>query len=394
MSNIVLNRGNVDVTDLEIEQAGTNACEIMTELPLLDSTKDYVMGVTSCVVPLTEEPMISYDITAAQLFTVRIRKHGAAPNTAADQLDFIGHAAASAGQESCNLVPGYKIFSITDLVTFLANWTATFSNAVADMGLSQDGAGNTVNCNVTIARNHASIDRRAAGNTGRRLLGVSLTPGGTLQLVGSPIFWNNFYIVTNSYCKELLGFSGSELSVSYTNNQVNSLPLNLIAGVPAAIVVQAAPLPATHPDQYFNADYSIFRKTEERMLISMEVDLSIPMNISIVNGLETRTHTIFTAPLQSEIISTVTAGNGIVRDTTNLALTALQGRVHLLKKTNGNVQWYPLTSSYLIQNSRASLYITRRRWSMTNSNWYTERTPFKVAKDGVWNASLKFVSVF
>ena len=389
MSNIVLNRGNVDVTDLEIEQAGSNACEIMTELPLLDSTKDYVMGVTSCVVPLTEEPMISYDITASQLFTVRIRKHGAVPGQAATQITLPN------GKQDCVLETGYKIFSVTDLVTFIANWTALFSNAVADRGLAQvpGNANAPINCNVTIAANHASIDRRAAGNTGRRLLGVSLTPGGTLQLVGSPIFWNNFYILTNSYCREILGFEDI-ISVSYTNNQVNSLSQNLIAGVPATILVQAAPLPANHPDQDVNAGYTIFRKTEERMLISMEVDLTVPMNLSIVDGMETRTHTVFTAPLQSDIISTITAGNGIIQDTTNLTLTALQGRVHLLKKTNGNVQWYPLTSSYMIQNSRASLYLTRRRWSMANSNWYTDRKPFKGAKDGVWNASIKFVSVF
>jgi hypothetical protein len=392
MSNIILNRGNVDVTDLEIEQAGNNACEIMTEQPLLDSTKDYVMGVTSCVVPVTEEPMITYDISSRQLFTIRVRKHGAGPNNAASQLAFIGHAVASAGKESCSLEEGYKIFSITDLVTFVANWTAIVSNAISDMGLSLDGAGNTVNCNEAIARNHPTIDRRVGGNTGRRLLGVSLTPGGTLKLVGSPIFWNNFYIITNSYCREILGFQPI-ISVSYNNNQVNSLPQNVIAGVPETILV-ATPLPATHPDQDVNADYTIFRKTEERMLISMEVDLTVPMNLSIVNGLETRTHTVFSAPLQSEIISTVTAGNGIIYDSTNLTMTALQGRVHLLKKTNGNVQWYPLKSSYMIQNSRCSLYITRRRWSMRNDMWYTDRQPVKIAKDGVWNASIKFVSVF
>ena len=393
MSNIVLNRGNVDVTDLEIEQAGSASCEILTEQPLLDSTKDYVMGVTSCVVPLTEEPMITYDITASQLFTVRRRKHGADAGTAADQLTFAGNAA---GFETCTLVPGYKIFSITDLVTFLANWSANFSNAVADAGLSHNGAAGAIDVNVTIAANHASIDRRANNFGGTRLLGISLTPGGTLQLVGSAIFWNNFYIVSNSYCKELLGFSAPELSVSYRNNNVSSLreDLIIIVGGVDRILVQANPLPAAHPAQYINADYSVFRKTEERMLVSMEVALSIPMNISIVNGLETRTHTVFTAPLQSDIISTVTAGNGIIRDTTNLSINALQGRVHLLKKTNGNVQWYPLSSSYAIQNSRCELYITRRRWSMQYAKWFTERLPFKIHSDGVWNASLKFVSVF
>ena len=183
------------------------------------------------------------------------------------------------------------------------------------------------------------------------------------------------------------------ISVSYTNTQVNSLYENLFAGEPIAIVA-SSPLPTTHPNQDVNADYTIFRKSEERLLISMEVDLSVPMNLSIVDGIETRTHTVFNAPLQNEITSTVSAGNGVIENTTRISQAAIQGRIHLLKKTNGNVQWYPLTSSYMIQNSRCSLFITRRRWSMENEKWYTERKPFKLAKDGVWNTSIKFVSVF
>mgnify|MGYP004304676927 CR=1 FL=1 len=130
------------------------------------------------------------------------------------------------------------------------------------------------------------------------------------------------------------------------------------------------------------------------MLISMEVALSIPMNISIVNGKETRTFTVFTAPLQSDITSTITAGNGTIKDTTNLAISAFQGRVHLLKKRDASVQWYPLTSSYAIQNSRCDLYMTRRRFNPIDGKWYTDRQLLRVHDDGVWSASLKFVSVF
>ena len=78
MTSVILNRGNVDVTDVFVEQAGSASCEIVTEQPLLDSTKDYVMGCTSCIVPLTEEPMMTFDLNTALLFKVRLRKHGAA----------------------------------------------------------------------------------------------------------------------------------------------------------------------------------------------------------------------------------------------------------------------------------------------------------------------------
>lgn len=395
MSDVVLNRGTVDVTDVEIEQAGSPSCEIITEQPLLDSTKDYVMGCTSCVVPLASEPMMTFDISTSQLFTVRRRKYNAPIASAQDELNLPVNNEEKA---ICALVAGYKIFSVTDLVTYIANWTATFSNAVADLGLTLDGAGNTVGVNVVIAALDPAIDRRANGNTGTRLLGVALTSGGTLQLVGSAIFWNNFYIVPNAYCREILGFPDIVcLSDAAESESVDHL-FNVVNNV-ATILDQTDPLhptnfPAASPQKSYSADYSIFRKTEERMIISMEVALSIPMNVSIVNGIETRTHTVFTAPLQSEIISTVKSENGIIRDMTNLSIKIFQGRVHLLKKTSGNVQWYPLSSSYQIQNSRCELFMTRRRFSDASGKWYTERNQFKVDADGVWNASLKFVSVF
>jgi len=391
MSQVILNRGNVDVTELQVEQAGSASCEVITEAPLLDSTKDYVMGCTSCVVPLTEEPMITYDVNNALLFTVRRRKHGVAANTAADALALAGDV------QNCQLVPGYKIFSVTDLVTFIANWSTRFSNAVADRGLSADGAGNTINVNEAIAANHASIDRRANNLQGTRLLGVSLTPGGVLQITGSAPFWNNFYIQTTAYCRELLGFSYAALTISWvvaTNTYSNTLASLLAPDGTIAVIPVASRILLANTHNTINADYSIFRKTEERMRISMEVALSVPMNISIVNGVERRTHTIFSAPLQSDIKSTLRSDDGVIEDTTELTLRAFQGRVHLLKKSNGNVQWYPLTSSYAIQNSRVEIYVTRRRFHSATSRWYTDRKPLAVDPDSVWSASLKFVSVF
>ena len=289
----------------------------------------------------------------------------------------------------------HKIYSVTDLVTFLASWSTVLSNSIADKGLSLDGAGDTLEVNVAIAANHASIDRRANNYGGTRLLGVSLTPGGTLQLVGSSIFWNNFFIVTNDYCREILGFSGDVLSCSISpTGQIHFDKSSLLAGEPELILTPTVQMGVDLPAQIVGADYSIFRKTEERMLISVEVALSIPMNISIVNGTETRTHTVATFPLESKVVSTVTAGNGTLHDKTDLSIETHMGRVHLLKKTNGNVQWYPLTSSFAIQNSRVELFMTRRRYSTVTKKWYTDRKPFKIHDDGVWSASLKFVSVF
>ena len=98
--------------------------------------------------------------------------------------------------------------------------------------------------------------------------------------------------------------------------------------------------------------------------------------------------------MQTVITSTLKGSDGTVEEETDLTIRAFQGRVHLLKKSNGNVQWYPLTSSYAIQNSRAEIYMTRRRYHSATEKWYTTREPLKIDPDSVWNASIKFVSVF
>jgi hypothetical protein len=343
------------------------------------------MGCTSCIVPLTEEPMMTFDLNTALLFKVRLRKHGAAAP---------GILPAFA---DCELKAGYKIFSVTDLVTFIASWSAIFSNTIADMGISLTGAGGSVNANTTIPSNDPRIDRRE--NHGVRLLGIALTPGGVFQLVGSDIFWNNFYIQTSPYAREILGLPQAYLSISYTGatQQItNNDDAILLTGNGTVIRTMALldQIPVGSPPLAMNANYSIFRKTEERMLFSMEVALSIPMNLTIVNGIETRTHTIFTAPLETNIRSVISGSNGSISDKTTLEINAWQGRVHLLKKTDGNVQWYPLTSSYAIQNSRCEIFVTRRRYHSASETWSTKRLPLKVHKDSVWNASLKFVSVY
>ena len=177
MSQVVLNRGNVDVTDVQIEQAGSASAEIMTEAPLLDSTKDYVMGVTSLVVPLTEEPMITYDVNNAQLMTVHRRKWGAQMNHAESALNL-------AGLQTLSLDAAFKIFSVTDLVTYLANWSTRLSNAIADAGLTSTNVAGRLQVNEDVAPNHASMDARR--NNGVRLLGFTLTPGCLLYTSPSP----------------------------------------------------------------------------------------------------------------------------------------------------------------------------------------------------------------
>ena len=126
MSNVVTNKRNTDVIDLTVEQVGGSRSEIFLEEPLLDATRDYVCGCVEMCAPLSEEPMITFNTTTAMLFEVRKRTAGQAASTAGDDL-----APQLAGKQIFQLVPGYRMYSPTDFLTFIGNWCATFSDAVS-----------------------------------------------------------------------------------------------------------------------------------------------------------------------------------------------------------------------------------------------------------------------
>ena len=79
MSNVITNKRNTDVIDLTIEQTGTSRSEVFLEEPLLDATRDYTCGCVELCVPLSEEPMITYNVITRQLWEIRRRPAVSSP---------------------------------------------------------------------------------------------------------------------------------------------------------------------------------------------------------------------------------------------------------------------------------------------------------------------------
>jgi len=379
MTTAISNVANTDIVDLTLEQAGASRTEVYLEEPLLDATKDYMVSCSEFAAPLSEEGMITYNIATSVLLTIRRR--------------FVG---AAVGAPNNIVPPEYypqlalpqilKMYSPADFMTFVAQWCSQFSKACYALGFDFVD---------TIPPNHRLNDDRNIEVREHQLLSFAITPGGVPIFRGSAKFWRNFYIEAagdlatglKSYAQTLFGLSERELALTNDGGGISNT---------ATLLVNAGQytdsnIANTTQNYGYMGDHSLFRYLDERMYISLEADLALPFNQLIRDGVETKTHEIATFPFQTKYKTTIKMSDNVVQSALDIEMDTYVSRTHFQSKTDPTFSWYPLKSSYMVQNMRLSIFITRRRF--INNRWMYTREPVKIHQDGVWNASLKFVSV-
>ena len=376
MSAAITNVKNTDVVDITVEQVSVPRTEIWMEEPLLDATKDYVVTCSELACPLSEEPMITYDLIEKDLFTIRKRKVGAQPNSGNDQVP-----ADYAPSFSLNKI--MPIYSPADFLAQLANWASTFSYKCYILGLP-DGEF-TDKIDTRYDESGEPLDSKPGNN--HSMLVAAISPSGVVQLKGSLIFWRNFYITANPYAQQLVGIPYDNILFS---GDEDPDPKGLVGGdgniVESGIAKAQNYIPAI-------GHYSVFRFIEERMYISLEAgDLSVPFNALIRDGRESKSFALATYPFETNFKTTIKTQNGKIIASTEIEMDTHIGRTHFQSKTDPAFSWFPLQSSYMIQNMRLELFITRRRYTAAKG-WFYNKKPVKIHDDGVWSCSLKFISV-
>jgi len=379
MTTAISNVANTDITDLSVEQHGSSKCEIFMEEPLLDATKDYIVCCSEMAVPLSEETMTTWSTQTANLLYIRRRKVGA----------HAGHAPDSVIDPvytpTLTLSRGYKMYTPSDFIAFVAQWTAGFSRQCYERGFAADFAVDAIQANHDLAD---ELNIRPPNNT---LLSFSITPSGVAVFRGSAKFWRNFYIDTTSYARTLFGFTHSTLALTVNAGELKTDPALLISAADPALILPSG-ITNTRSIESYRGEHSLFRFLDERMYVSLEAgDLSLPFNQLIRDGVETKTHELATFPFETKYKTTIKTQDGVVSSNTEIEMTTHISRTHFQSKTEPTFSWYPLTSSYQVQNMRLELFITRRRY--VNNKWIYTKNPIRINEDAVWNASLKFISV-
>jgi hypothetical protein len=380
MSTVIANYSNTDVTDITIEQSGSSRAEVFLEEPLLDATKTYFCSVSEMAVPMSEEPMITYNLTRRELLYIRRRRVGS-DITSGDIL--MGDSAQAEIDYRANLIipEEYKLYTPSDFIGLISQWAAGFSRQIFERGFPANSVDN-----IVAGAHHLEPAR------GNEVLHVGMTPSGVLSFRGTSYFWRNFYIETTAYARSLLGVTHTEICLSQNPNGTLTKNPTLMYG--GNNIVLASGIATGTVRQTYNLDHSVFRFLEERMYVSLEVgDLSIPMNQLIRDGKETRTNELVSFPLETKYKTTIKIENSQVQSAVDLELDTHISRVHFISKNEPSYSWYPLKSAYMVQNMRLELFIMRRIFDTTKNSWIYYKQPVNIHKEAVWNASLKFVSV-
>ena len=70
MTSVVLNKVGMDLVDIEVQQRGSAFTDIFFQDPVLDYTKEYVLGISELTVPLGDEPMLTQNPRTQTLLRV------------------------------------------------------------------------------------------------------------------------------------------------------------------------------------------------------------------------------------------------------------------------------------------------------------------------------------
>ena len=212
MTTVEINRSGTDQASIDIFQTGSFESAVTLRHDLLDPKLKYHFAVTSLSVPLNKAPI--FKLTApVELFRIERRDVG---NSVGDDLTLhIPGDPATVVPEYVrvfSISPNTKMYDVTSFVKLLSNWTRGFEQYWTLEGFDPNGGSYGAAGNALAQRTRAQMEDPDIG--AYDFINVRLTADGTLQFVGSDIFWNNFVFRFTREGAARLGFYNQIQSVN------------------------------------------------------------------------------------------------------------------------------------------------------------------------------------
>ena len=427
MTSVVLNKVGMDLVDIEVQQKGSAFTDIFFQDPVLDYTKEYVLGVSELVVPLGDEPMITQVPYTQEV--LRVRRKGYFANNGgnktwyplrcnfADSNPGDPHHAASlpaAGSVlPANVSPendswsifrtyyrGLRIQTPSQFLDELNKWATTVNAQL----------------NAQFVREHTSA--ALGNNVGAQSvseLKILVSPSGRLTVRANADFWRLCYLEFSPFGRELLGapvimhvgangvndVSAGEFTVGLAIGE-EGLPVLANAGVAnaadlaGAIFIPSNNLGANEAVRQMTASYSMLRYMEHRLRIEVDADLAIPANILVENEKQKMHYNIASFALpnryKSEIV--MNQADDEVQEEVCIISECHVGDTIIKDKTTPVADWYKLQDSSNLQNMRLHIFVVRRDWDSAKREFVLTRNKLTMNDKSSWKLTLKFVQLF
>ena len=366
MSNVTVNKVGMDIVDVEVRQKGEASTDMFFQDPILDYTRDYVVGVSELSVPLNSEPMFSKNDANDMILKVCNRSNAYGYRDPQIQMGVNGDF--SLRRADVTTAGGFY----RALNQFSIQWRGVFGAPV--------------------------------GQPVRNFRIVTMA-GGRVRIEGNPEFWIHHFVLLSGYGQELLGFTTPYLhyTMDYTavpNGLETAADLLTQGGLSGRGIPQGnfiaqdiAGLRALNQTLSHIAERECISRLEHRMRIELDADLSVPANILLENGIQKVHYNIGSFAFPTGITQDVITDVRIPLDL-KIQSPLLTGKYIVKAKETPTTDWYRLLATANVQNMRLHVFIVRREWNEHLKTWSLTRNELTMRDQDYWDATLKFVQTF
>ena len=403
MTTVEINRSGTDQASIDIFQTGSFESAVTLKHDLLDSKLNYHFAVTSLSVPLNKAPI--FKLTApVELFRLERRDVG---NSVADDLTL--HIPGDAA----NIVPAYirefsinpnnKMYDVTSFVKLISNWTRGFNQYWTLQGFNPTAAGYSGAGNALAQRTQAQMDNPDIG--AYQLINVRLTADGTLQFVGSDIFWNNFVFRFTREGAARLGYYNQIESVNrpggvafqedtthyfIAKTMEGGLSTNTWLGVGGVVgdILAANML----QEVIISSDHPLYQSVDQRIKCTVEWHGPSANNVAILDEKETIDRSSAEAYFESKLENMIRFDEEGVYENMTMQSAMYAGQTNFIRKSDANFQWNKLSTAYELKFFRFQVYIWYRVWNDATQRWQLTKDKLIVPDQQYWELSVRFVS--
>ena len=401
MTSVLLNKVGMDLVDVEVSQRGASMTDMFFQDPVLDYTREYVLGVSELVVPLGEEPMLSGTKANNLIMACRTKALiDPSDGSLTQTLKF---------NQQISLVPG-------DDDPALDSRNPAHGSSAGRFEASKGGAMIQTPAQFFDALRKwlKNLDHYVTKN----LAGVAtfnlrllVSPGGTISIQGDNGFWRRHYFELSQYGRRLLGSdqlyihmgvdgtsslkAGNFLAANAAGEAAVPNSDGVISVVPGGDTMDFAEAKTQAFPFVYQFKYSALRYMESRLRIEVDADLSIPANILVENGEQKMHYNIASYALETNYRSQINldSDNRVSTDVAIIAPSYVSDTV-VKRKVDATTDWYRLQDSSNVQNMRLHIFVVRREFDNVNLDWKFARNKLTISPDARWSMTMKFVQQF
>ena len=409
MTTVEINRHGTDITSLDVFQSGSHESSVNLRHDLLDDRRNYHFAVTSLSVPLNKSPIHKLTKTL-ELFRIERRDVGGHIN---DNLTLHipgGTIAANAVPELFRIFsirPTDKMYDVSSFVKRIANFCRGFNEfwTLDTLGDGFDPTAGGYGGGVVLE----GLSAAEMGQFGLyHLIDVRLTADGTLQFVGSDLFFNNFVIRFKREGAAILGFydqlraedrvggvgnfadadathyfiTKTLANGEFTNKWVDNAAGH-VGEILAGGLLQEVILSSSHP---------IFQSVDQRIRVTVETHLPTMSNQLIMDEKESVDRSIATAYFESKLENQIRFNESGIFENMMMQSAMYAGQTNFIKKSDPTFQWNRLLTAYEQKLFRFQIYIWYRIWDDATQKWKLDKSPLNVPDQQFWEMSVRFVS--